>query len=249
MGAATMKIKIAVSISLIIVLLLVCLPGCKNVTSSINGSGKVIDQDLNIRDFSTINIKGGYGVTIKKSDQYKVTVSLDDNLFKRLQISVERKTLKMGIEAPATFFPTALKVEISMPEMLGLNLSGGAKANFSGFDSRQDFSLFMTDKSILEGSLIASDLTLNLSGGAKAALAGSAIKLDLISKDGSVAEMSKFEVLQGQVRLNESSEAVLNVTGLFDVELKDKSKLYFSGRPIFTNTLVTGGSTMTMIQK
>jgi hypothetical protein len=238
-----------VSIGLILVLLLACVPACKTVTSSINGSGKVIDQDLNIRDFTTINIKGNYILTIKQSDQYKVTISLDDNLFKRLRISVERKTLKMGIEAPATFFPTALKVEIKLPELLSLNLSGGAKANISGFKANKDFTLFISDKSILDGSVMTGDLTLNLSDGAKAGLEGSALKLDLVSKGSSMLDMSKFDVMQAQVRLNEASEAVLNVTGEIDVELKGKSKLYFSGKPLFTNTLVTGGSSMAMIQK
>jgi hypothetical protein len=61
--------------------------------------------------------------------------------------------------------------------------------------------------------------------------------------------MSQYVVLRAKVKLDQASEAVLNVTGQFDVDLKNASKLYFSGNPVFTNTSVTGGSTMSMIQK
>ena len=80
-------------------------------------------------------------------------------------------------------------------------------------------------------------------------LSGTGLKLELNSVDGSLLDMSKLDVMRADVKLDEASEAVINVTGQIDVDLRNKSKLYFSGNPVFTNTSVTGGSTMSMIQK
>ncbi len=225
------------------------LPGCKRVSSTLNGSGKIIDQDLEIKDFTTINAKGVYNLIIQSGETYKVTVSLDDNLFKRLQVNMERKTLKLGIEAPTTFFPTTLKVTITMPKLLGLNLSGGARAAISGFKSPEDFTLFLSDKGWLEGSLVASHLTFHLSEGSKVALSGSGLKLTLDAVGDSQLDMTQYGLMRADVKLDGSSVATLNVSGQLDVELRNKSKLFFSGNPIFTKTSVTGGSTMAMIQK
>jgi hypothetical protein len=244
-----MKMKILVSISLLLLMTISLMPGCKRVSSSMNGSGKIVDQNLDISDFTNVNAKGVYNLIIKAGETYKVTVSLDDNLLSRLKVSKERRTLILGVEAPATFFPNTLKVTITMPQLLGLNLSGGANANISGFKSPSNFTLFLSGKGLLEGSLIASNLIFSLSQGSKVALTGSGLALELKSVGGSVLDLRNYDVMRAQVKLDEASEAILNVTGQFDVELKNKSKLYFSGNPIFTNTSVTGGSTMSMIQK
>jgi hypothetical protein len=244
-----LKTKTLISLSVLMLLVGLLAPGCKSVSSSMNGSGKVVDQDLEIRDFTNINAKGVYNLVIQQGENYKVTASLDNNLFNRLQVSVERKTLKLGVKAPATFFPTALKVTITMPKLLSLNLSGGAKANISGFKSPDNFTLFLSGKGLLEGSIVASNLVFNLSEGSGVVLSGSGLKLELNSVGGSKLDLSKYDVMRAQVKLDEASEAIFNVSGQFDVDLKNKSKLFFSGNPIFTNTSVTGGSTMSMIQK
>ncbi|HSW57300.1 MAG TPA: hypothetical protein VLH15_02755, partial [Dehalococcoidales bacterium] len=61
--------------------------------------------------------------------------------------------------------------------------------------------------------------------------------------------MNQYFVDRAHIRLDGASKATLNVSGQFDVDLRNKSRLYFSGNPVFTNTSVTGGSTMAMIQK
>jgi hypothetical protein len=244
-----MKVKIIMLISLFLLIIMLLAPGCKPVSSSINGSGKIVDRDVDIDNFTNINAKGVYQLVVQQGKSFKVTVSLDDNLFNRIQLSMERKTLRLVVQAPATFFPTSLKVTVTMPQLLGLNLSGGASANISGFKSPDDFTLFLSAKGLLEGSIIAKDLIFNLSQGARVVLSGSGLKLELNSVDGSLLDMSKLDLMRAEVKLDEASEAVINVTGQIDVDLKNKSKLYFSGNPVFTNTSITGGSTMSMIQK
>jgi hypothetical protein len=88
-----------------------------------------------------------------------------------------------------------------------------------------------------------------MSGASKVSLSGSAISLDLNSNNASIVDLHDILFAQATVRLDNASEATLIVTGEFDVGLKNKSKLVFAGNPVFTNTSVTGGSTMSMIQK
>jgi hypothetical protein len=243
-----MKMKIIMLISLLLLITMLAAPGCKPVSSSINGSGKIVERDVEIDGFTSINAKGVYQLVVQQGKLFKVTVSLDDNLFNRIELSMERKTLKLVVKAPATFFPTALKVTVTMPQLLGLNLSGGASASISGFQSPEDFTLFLSAKGLLEGSIIAKDLIFHLSQGARVVLSGSGLKLELHSVDGSLLDMSKLDVMRADITLDEASEAVINVTGQIDVDLRNKSKLYFSGNPVFNNTSVIGGSTMSMIQ-
>lgn len=238
--------KKAVSIIILIVLLaLVIAPvGCTRVGSSLNGSGKIIDQDYKISGFNAINVKGDFELEIIQSESFKVTVSTDDNLVNRIQITLDHRTLKFNIEAPATFFPTRLKAHIEMPSIIGMNLSEGAKAAMGGFKSDNEFSLFLSQGSTLTGNIEATIAHLNLSGGSQTSLKGTALSLDLDCKDASKLDLEGFAVTSADVNMNGASEAVLNVSGKFDAVLNENSKVYYLGNPLFYDTNISGGSSM-----
>jgi hypothetical protein len=239
-----------ISITVFTVLLLIALifPGCTRAVSSFNGSGNIISEDIKVANFDYINAKGPFALEIVQSESFKVTLSTDDNLMNRIKLVLERKTLKMNIEALSNFFPTKLLVQVSMPQISGLNLSAGAKAAISGFKSGSSFSLFLADRSFLEGSLQADNASLHLSSGSTLVLSGNASDLSLTSSDGSHLDLRNFVSINADVKLEEASEAYVNVSRQFDVNLNGKSKLYFVGYPIFTNTSISDGSTMSMVR-
>jgi hypothetical protein len=219
-------------------------PGCSRVGSALNGSGEIIDQDIQIKDFNSLNVKGAFEIAITRAEDFQVTLSTDQNLISRVQFSLERKTLKIGIEAPASFFPTSLKVKIAMPAVSGLILSGGSIATIAGFKSTDDLTLFLGEGSILNGSLEAGVTRLYLSGASQAALKGQGMKLEMDAKGSSKADLGGYALTSAQVKLRETSEATLNVNGRFDVDLNNSSKIYYMGNPLFSNISISGGSTM-----
>ncbi len=131
-----------------------------------------------------------------------------------------------------------------MPRISGLSLSDDAKANMSGFSSLNDFNLYLNKGSILNGAIEADDVTINLSGTSQAALAGKSNTLDLQCSAKSKLDMGSFAVTRAQVKLKESSEATLNVTGELDVIMSEASKIYYLGSPVISDTSISGGSTM-----
>ncbi len=100
-----MKKNILRGAVVVVLIMAVCFPGCARGGSSLNGSGNIIDQDIKVSDFNSVNIKGAFDLDISLASEYKVTLSTDDNLIGRVPVSLEHKVLKLSIEAPATFFP------------------------------------------------------------------------------------------------------------------------------------------------
>jgi hypothetical protein len=222
----------------------ILIPGCSRAGSALNGSGTIVVQDLKAADFNSINVKGVFEVEISQSESYKMTLSTDSNLLSRIQVSLEHKILKLSIEAPATFFPTSLKVKIAMPELIALNLSDGAKAVITSFHLKDQFSLFLSGDSILNGAMEADQIVLNLSDASSVNLIGAATSLELDCKGISKVDLGNLSLTTAQINLREASEATLNVTGRFDATLNDASKVYYLGNPLFTDISVSGGSTM-----
>jgi hypothetical protein len=232
-------------ITIMVLLTLVLAPvGCNRVGSSMNGSGKITEQDYKITGFNAVNIKGLFEAEIIQADAFKVTVSTDDNLISRVQISLDHRTLQFNIEAPATFFPTKLKARIEMPSIIGLNLSEKARATIGAFKSVTDFSVFLSQGSILTGVLEAGNTVLNLADASQISLKGSATTLEVDARSESKMDMEGFTALSANVKMSGASEAIFNVTGKFDVNLNDKSTLYYLGNPLFYDTTISGGSSM-----
>jgi hypothetical protein len=218
--------------------------GCARVGSSLNGSGKIIDQPLKITGFTQISAKGSFPIEIDQSESQSVTVSTDDNLIQRVIVALSGETLLISIQAPASFLPTSLKITISMPRIYGLILNDGAKASLSGFKSTYNFSLDMQGASSLNGYLDAGNVDFNVIGASQVNLKGSALSLDLLANKGSKLDLSAFPTKTATVHLAQASEATLDIEGRLTTQLEGASILYYLGSPVLSDTSISGGSIM-----
>ena len=232
------------SILVVIFIFTLLLPGCTRVGSSMNGSGKILDNDLKVEGFSNLNIKGPFIVEVTQDKKFSVTLSTDENLMNRVLVNLERDTLNISIKAPATFFPTSLKLKINMPELLNLTLSDSAGAAVNGFSNADTFSVFLSGKSILNCKTQAETLELNLSGASEAILKGSGQVTKVYARGASKLDLSEYESTSAQVKMTEASQAIMNVMGWIDINLQQASKFFYLGSPSFRNTDISSGSSM-----
>ena len=236
--------KKIVSLSVIIIFITLMLPACTRVGSSMNGSGKIKDTDLKVNGFNGVHIEGPFVLTIRKAEDFKVILSVDDNLVNRIKVSVERKILNISIEAEGNFFPTSLKLEIEMPKITTLNLSGNAKGAVEGFTGDNEFTVFLSDETALNCSVEVNTLELNVFKGSETVFKGKAKNTVVYARSLSKLDLSEFESATAQIKLTEGSVASLNITGRVDTTLEKQSKFFYVGTPTFGNTIITGGSTM-----
>jgi len=118
--------------TLILVLLFLgaMLVGCAQLTDT--GSGNVVTQEEAITGFDRLDISEGFNVDISQGDEFSVVIRVDDNFEEYLQVGKEGSTLKIGLEQNRIYSDATLQAEITMPELVGLDLSGGSRASVSG---------------------------------------------------------------------------------------------------------------------
>jgi hypothetical protein len=218
--------------------------GCTRVGSAMNGSGTIIEKNMKISEFTDVDFSGPFTIEINQSQTFEVVLSTDDNLINRVQYSIEDKTLKFSIQAPGSFFPTNLIVKVDMPVIKNAVLTDQAKASLSGFPLITDFILILKNESILNGFLEAENINFYITGGSQVGLKGTANKLQLECLDKSKINLADFILSSANVRVDGESEATLNVNGRFDVLMNGGSTIYYLGNPVFSNTSISGGSTM-----
>lgn len=206
------------------------------------GSGNVIHHNIEVDDFTKVDVQGNFDVDIQQGTGFNVTISTDDNLISRILVSLENETLNVRIQAPANFFPTSLKITITMPKIYSLFLSNGAKASISGFSFTFNFTLNLTGGSTLSGNLNSGTSQFNVSNASQVDLTGQAREFDLTASKHSKLSLENFVIDDAQINLDGGSEAAVNVDGNLDVTLANASKIYYSGHPTLINEAVSDDS-------
>jgi hypothetical protein len=219
--------------------------GCDRVASSINGSGNIIDKGMQVTAFTDINIEGAFTAEIVQSDNLSVTISTDDNLMNRVNVSIKDNTLHLSIQAPTSFFPSGLKAKITMPNIRGLVLAESAKASLSGFRPSTAFTSSLNSGSSLNGYLETDFADFVLRGESQVNLKGKINKFQLECLDKSKAELGDLVLSSANVRVAGESTATLQVNGRFDMVLIEKSKIYYLGTPAISNTTISSDSILT----
>ena len=233
--------KRAIAAVLVAVLWMVLLlGGCAG--GWVTGSGTLKTEKLDFSDFTRVEAGHGFEVEIAEARLYNVSITADNNLFKHIEVSKDGETLKIGLKPRITFDSVTLKATITMPDLYIINLSGGSKANITGFSFSHDFSAELSGGSRVTCNITAGDTNFDLSGGSQVNLEGTADDLVVSGSGGSQLDLEAFSVDNADVHLSGGSRATVNVDGTLDVDLSGGSLVSYVGEPTLGDIELPGGS-------
>jgi hypothetical protein len=215
-------------------------------TSEIVGSGDLVTQQKDYIDFSTMEVSSGFEVEISQSSSYSISVTADDNVQDHIQVSKSGDTLKVGLEIGISFQSITLQIEIDMPELNSLELSGGSQGIIEEFISSDELSVDLSGGSQLRGTFTTTeDVNFELFGGSQLDdFTGEANDAIIELSQGSQLDLSEFVVNNSNVNLRGGSQATINLNGRLDANLTGGSTLEYIGEPTLGDIEVSDGSTV-----
>jgi hypothetical protein len=193
-------------------------------SSSITGSGDFVTRTYDYQDFNMIDASYGFDVEITYDEDYSITVMIDDNVVDSLDVDKSGNTLSVGLNL-GSYSNVNPKAFITMPNLYGVELSGGSQCDVSGFTSAHDFELM-------------------LSGGSQANIMGTAGDLKLDASGGSQVFLKDFIVNDANVEFSGGSQGTIHVQGTLEVNLSGGSRLSYYGDPELGDIDVSSGSTL-----
>jgi hypothetical protein len=223
-GLGVVGVLAAVAILIVALFAVGLLPGAQSPFGTI-GSGNATTQQIDVTDFTAISASHGFNVVITQGSSYSVKVTTDDNLQQYVDVHKSGSTLYVGLKSGFGISTTQLKVEVTMPNLTNLQLSGGAQA------SGQNLNL-------------VTNLGIDFSGGSRATLTGQAVDLTVSGSGGSNINLQDLQVQNARVDLSGGSQAKVNASGRLDVNLSGGSQLHFRGSPTMGSQDISGGSTL-----
>ena len=212
----------------------------------LTGSGNVVSQEEDIADFDKVDISNSFEVSISQGASFRVILRIDDNLVKHLQVVKQGDMLKIGLKPNRdyTIRDATMEAEVTMPELAGLDMSGGSHATITGFKSARALAVDMSGGSHLQGDIEAGDATFDLSGSSEVILTGSAQNVMIKASGSSEVDLADFSVVDANVDLSGSSEATVNPSGRLDADASGASRVYYLGTPTLGKMDTSGSSSI-----
>jgi hypothetical protein len=220
----------------------VTFPSLQRVT----GSGNLITLTQDNADFDRVEITNAFEADIQQGASFSVVVRIDDNLEKYLQVTQAAGLLTIGLERDSglTLNRVTLEVDITMPVLTAIEVSGAGNATVSGFESSQSFDMEASGASTIRGDIQTGDIRLSASGASTISLSGSGGALTLDVSGASQANLEEFETTDVDAVLGGASTAVVNPSGTLDVDASGASRLTYVGSPILGRMDLSGASSV-----
>jgi len=222
----------------------VLLAGCG--AGSLTGSGNVVTQEEVFTKFDRLEVSHGFQVEVKEGDSFSVVIRADDNLMDEVQVTKRGDSLSIGLKPGYSngIIHGTLEADVTMPELSGLDLSGGSHVTLDGFNVSNTLSADLSGGSHLKGEVEAADAVFEVSGGSWVTLSGSAGNLRVNASGGSYAELGDLAVADANVDASGASHITVNPSGTLDADASGASHVRYIGNPIMGTIDADGTSSI-----
>lgn len=174
------------------------------------GGGKVETKIYNLSDFQNIDMSGGGKLIIRQGQAFTVAVTLDSNLFDKYEVKKNFSTLSLGWKPFSTnLHITKHIVEITLPSLESLSLSGAVEGEVLGKFSQNVFTLDLSGSSRVKASVSAKTLTIDSSGSSRVDLSGT-----YGTVNGDFSGASELILIGSALTIKVSSSGASSITSL-----------------------------------
>ncbi len=209
---------------------------------------------MDFTDFTKLEISHVFQAKVTRADSFSFSITVDDNLLEYVVVHKSGNTLRIYLEGGYTYIGTTKIVEITMPKIDKLSLSGASRVEVSGFRSSDRLAFEASGVSSLNiDDLKAGDTSFELSGGSYASggieiangkfnvsgasiinLEGFASDISIEASGASHANLANLSVSNATVKISEASTVTVNASSTVDGDVSGASRLIYLGNPTLT---------------
>ena len=222
-------------------------------------------RTYDVTGFTGVNVSSAFQVVITRADGYSITVTAPH--IEQVRVEKQGNTLKVWREGNLWFTPFQAqpKVEIGLPSLTSIELSGASRGEVSGFDSEEQMEIIISGASSLDvGDIATGELKAKVSGASRLEgniksegnaeievtgastvnLDGYANDIDLEASGASRASLGDYYAKNGDVTLSGASKGTVNLTGRLDANISGASDLSWKGNPTMGSIQTSGASSL-----
>jgi hypothetical protein len=194
-------------------------------SNTVQGSGVRVKESRTMPAFDSVDLAGSNNVVIRVGEEQSVQVYGDDNLIDRVTTDVDATTLVIGSKSGSYSTSSPMRVEVSVPSLSELTLSGSGMVVATGVEGAQ--------------------LTVTISGSGVVRATGMTQQLGVTVSGSGQAELGGVEATAVQAVVSGSGEIVVTATSSLDASIPGSGSIMYGGNPTNVTKSVTGSGEIT----
>ena len=178
----------------------------------IEANGHIITETRELRSFSGLNLSGSKRISVVYGSQFKVELKGSSNLISRYKSEVTGGILNVGYENRVNVVDDDISVQVTLPEIEEVNLSGSGKINITGFpdEDRLKVRISGSGKVTVEDSFNIDKVEVDISG----------------SGD---ADLDEVKATEADIDISGSGSVRLGVENYLKARISGSGKVYYWG--------------------
>ena len=199
---------------------------------------------LGLADFTKVAAGSAFQVTITHGDQYRVVATVDDNLVECLDIARSHETLNIQLQPNVSIRNATLKVDVTMPDLIGLHLDGANRTTLAGFSSDKPLEVELNGACTVKGDIQSGAAQFRASGASRIELQGAAQNLTVTASGASNVSLDRFTSHDTDVEASGASHVTISPGGKLQARASGASSVRYLGTPASVNSEATGASSV-----
>jgi hypothetical protein len=239
-------------------------------TISVQGSGKIVKQTVDVKDFDRVSLEGSGNVYIEQGQAESLTIEADDNILPLLDTRVRGSELVLGTQLNKSINPSKpILYRLTVKDLQGISLKGSGNFYMEPAQSQNmEIGLYGSGDIVIKG-LDADSLSINLSGSGNISIGKIAVKtidttvngsgdvkLDGKSDSQKIAISGSgnylagdLETVSADVRIPGSSDVTVWVTDKLNVNVPGSGNLSYYGTPTIDQSAAGSGKITSLGEK
>jgi Putative auto-transporter adhesin, head GIN domain len=225
---------------LLLVLLALLGAGCVGV----QGSGKVVDEEVRVGAFQRIHVGSAFRVQVSVGERDGLVLHVDDNVRDRVAYGVTGDTLELRLKPDATVRNATLRADVFVRSLREVQAAGASEVQLDSGPTSEDLTLGVSGGSRVRGRASARTMRADASGASKLDLAGKAASLSLRASGASQLGLEGLQVERLDAELSGASTATVSVSGTISADVSGASTLRYKGTARLERQQTSGSSSI-----
>lgn len=209
----------------------------RNSAQTVRGRGDVVTRDFDLGEFAAVDIGGGWDVTFRSADAASVVITMYENLFDYVEVSLRGDTL---VVEPAANFLTpgsTPTIELAAPALNAARFGGAARVRDWDTITGESFELAVDGSTRVTLTLDVDAVSVATRGSSTVTLLGSARQSDIdIAGAGDVRAFG-LGTLDTTVAIAGVGNAHITATNTLDVTITGAATVRYDGSPAVTRSI------------
>jgi hypothetical protein len=203
---------------------------CTTNLQVIKGNGNFVTSEKNVSKFEKLNINNSATVRFHVSQEYRVIVTVDENLAEYLEIETRGNSLNIGTKRGSYSF-TRFQVDVYCPFISGVTVSGSG--NFASMDkiTTSTFESSVSGSGKIEGRIECENFSARISGSGGIIVIGNSKNSNISISGSGKFTGTEFAVNNADIRTSGSGSVDIQVSDNLKASVSGSGGINYSGEP------------------